>query len=386
MLWINFLHFYQPANIGSNKILEATEKSYERILRALEEHPQIKFTFNLSGCLLMRLNNELKRQDLIKRIDRLIKKDQIELTGSAAYHPILPLINYQIAIEQIKENENILKKYFGQNLKLTGFYLPEMAYSPQIATLIKNLNYRWIILDEISLVEKTKINPRKKYQDKKNNLNIIFRNKKYSQSYPPEKLLKNISQDETIITATDAELYGLRHLDETGNFENILKNSNLKTLTISSYLKNLKKNNFINLKKSSWESTEEELKNNNPFKLWKDPKNILQIKLWELADLAQKIYLKYPKDFNYWWSYWHMVRGLASCTFWWASAQNLSHVFGPIAWHPDQVELGAQELIRSIRDLNQSTNLKEKIKAENIYTEIIKLIWITHWKYSFASQ
>ena len=47
MLWINFLHIYQPANSDAFVIREATEKSYLRLIRALEEHPNLHFTFKI---------------------------------------------------------------------------------------------------------------------------------------------------------------------------------------------------------------------------------------------------------------------------------------------------------------------------------------------------
>ena len=112
MKWINFLHLYQPMNAEAATIKEATEKSYYRIVRALEEHPDIRFTLNISGCLLIRWD-ELGLEEIIKRIDNLIKKGQIDLVGTAAYHPLLPLISEEEAKRQIGENKNILKKYFG---------------------------------------------------------------------------------------------------------------------------------------------------------------------------------------------------------------------------------------------------------------------------------
>jgi len=70
MLWINFLHLYQPANADAVHIKEATDLSYLRIIRALEEHPNLKFTLNISGCLVLRWKN-LKMTDLLERIKKL---------------------------------------------------------------------------------------------------------------------------------------------------------------------------------------------------------------------------------------------------------------------------------------------------------------------------
>jgi alpha-amylase/alpha-mannosidase (GH57 family) len=404
MLWINFLHFYQPANADAHIIKEATEKSYYRIIRAMEEHPDVKFTFNITGCLVLRWE-ELGYLDLIKRIKKLIKKKQIELTGTAAYHPILPLIPEKEAIRQIKDQGKILKKYFGQE-KPKGFFPPEMAYSPKIGKLIKGLGYKWIILDEIACNGKLKQvdfnlppafcqNARgKAYQDETNGLKIIFRSRDLSKSYVPETVLKLLKSPlacpakggdkggwgDLIITATDAELYGLRHIDHTAEFEKLLKRKNLKTLTVSEFTSQREETELAKPVSCSWESTEEELRKNLPYALWFDKQNKVQQTLWQLANLVYKTIEYHAKDKNYSWARWHLVRGLASCTFWWASAKDF-RLFGPISWSPDEIERGANELIRSVRALADATTINTKIKAEKLYIKIKQTVWEKHWTY-----
>jgi len=378
MLWINLLHLYQPANIEKTKLLEATEKSYERILRALEEHPEIKFTLNIAGCLLMRWDEELGRADLIKRFKKLLDRGQVELTGSAAYHALLPLVPKREAERQIAENEKIIKKYFGARVKLKGFFLPELAYSPNIAKLIKKLGYRWLILDEIAAGKK--IETEKIYLDKNSGLSIIFRDRRLSESYVPEKITGLLSEEKIVVSTTDAELYGLRHLDQPASFEKLLKSAHLKTELISDYINHQPLADTIKLAPSSWQSTKRELTRNIPFALWSNPNNKIQKNLWQLAQLAEKLYTEKIKDQNSWWARWHLVRGLASCTFWWASKKDLRKVFGPLAWNPDEVEKGINELARSIRSLEKSTDLKTKLKAEKLVAETKNLLWQTHWR------
>lgn len=378
MLWINLLHLYQPANIDKAKLMEATEKSYERILRALEEHPEIRFTLNIAGCLLVRWDEDLHRTDIIKRFKKLLDRGQIELTGSAAYHALLPLIPLREVKKQILENEKIIKKYFGAQAKLKGFFLPELAYSPAVARLIKKLGYRWLILDEISAGKK--VATQNIYLDKNSGLKIIFRDRRLSESYVPEKIIGILSGKKIVVSTTDAELYGLRHLDQPASFEKLLKSSKLKTETISDYLDQQPPAGKIKVVASTWQSTENELRRNNPFSLWQNPNNIIQKKLWQLAILAEMLYVENIKNKNGWWARWHLVRGLASCTFWWASKKDLRKVFGPLAWNPDEVEKGINELARSIRSLEQSTDLKTKLKAEKLVTETKNLLWQTHWK------
>src|SRR3989338_7368146 len=113
MLWINFLHFYQPATLDREMIAEAVEKSYRRIVKALYRHPRTRFTMNIQACLLEKMH-ELGYQNLLRNFKKLVERGQIELVGSAAYHPILPLIPAEEVVAQIKLQEKLLKKYFGE--------------------------------------------------------------------------------------------------------------------------------------------------------------------------------------------------------------------------------------------------------------------------------
>lgn len=377
MLWLNLLHLYQPANIDKAKLVEATEKSYERILRALEEHPEVKFTLNIAGCLLVRWDEELHRRDLIERFRHLLKRGQIELTGSAAYHALLPLVSEREAKEQILENEKILKKYFGLGLKLDGFFLPELAYSPAIGKFVKKLGYRWLILDPTNASQK--IEPGRKYLDGASGIEIIFRDRRLSESFVPETIIAK-GAGKTYVSVSDAELYGLRHLDQPASFEKLLKNKDLRTQTISQYLSEQVIAAKIKLHAASWQTTPAELNRKVPFALWQNPKNKIHANIWQLARLAQKLYQENAGDKNRWWSRWHLVRGLSSCTFWWASKKDFRRVYGPLAWNPDEVEKGVNELARSIRSLEASTILATKLKAEKLVAETKQLLWQMHWK------
>jgi len=380
MKWINTLHLYQPANLESVKVVEATKQSYERIIKALEEHPQEKLTLNIAGCLVMRWHEEFGYDELISRIKKLVENKQIELVGSAAYHALLPLVSPKEVEAQILEQAAILKRFFGKVI-LRGFFLPELAYSVEVARQIKRLGYDWIILDEISLSE-GKVDWNKKYIDQASDLKVVFRSRNFSECFVPSKLLEMAAAKHTglIVTASDAELYGLRHLDPLAEFEQVLKLPNIKTLLVSDFLDELTAEETVAIRASSWQSTDKELLKSTPYKLWNDPKNKLHEELWQLANMAQELNSKYSQDKNIWWSRWHLVRGLASCVWWWASSHDFRKVYGPIAWSPDEIEKGVNELIRSIRTLENSTDKKTKIAAEKLAEKIRKNIWLRHWK------
>ncbi|MGI6347781.1 MAG: hypothetical protein ACOXZ1_01135 [Patescibacteria group bacterium] len=378
--WINFLHLYQPVNSDAYKIEEALNLSYRRIFQALEDNRNIKFTFNISGGLISRLADLKEGRKLITKINKLINRGQVELVGSAAYHALLPLISEAEVIDQIKEQELIIKKHFPQ-AKLKGFFLPEMAFSSKVAKIIKAQSYQWLILDEISYAGKEKINYQETYLDSFSNLKIIFRSRRFSNSYIPETVETLLNNDMVLITASDGELHGLRHHDLNGSLERVLKNSKIETRLISDFIKNFKNPKKINLRSSNWESTIDQLKARKPFYLWYNKDNEIQMKLWKLAQLSEKMINKYPKDINHSWARWHFVRGLASCTFWWASAYDFKHNFGPKAWSPDEIERGVDEFIRAIRSLENSTTLREKRSSEELLILIKRLVWLEHWTY-----
>lgn len=381
MTWINFLHFYQPANVEDFYIKEALDKSYRRLLRLIKENTDLKISINVTACLLNRLES-MGEIDFINSLRSLYESGRLEITSSSAYHGLLPLLPEKEIRKQIEESEGVLKKFFGSSFKAKGFFLPEMAYSTKVAKIIKDFSYEWIILDEISSSDR-RIDFTKPYIDKGSGLKVIFRNRKISRSYPPDylfNLLQNNSPVDVIISATDAELYGLRHQDPSAEMEKIIKEDRIKTKTVSEFISSFANDlEDIKLRDSSWESEEADILQNKPFVLWFNKDNKIHKYLWKLSHLVLSVEEKYAEDENIYWCRWHMVRGLASCTFWWASDNDFSESFGPRAWNPDIVERGLEDLIRSVRSIADKKSLGDKLKAERLYLKIKKKLWQKHW-------
>ncbi len=381
MLWLNFLHFYQPATADRETTVAAITKSYTRLTKALLKHPPLKFTVNISGCLLETIA-ELGYQALLESWRKLAQRGQLELVGSAAYHPILPLIPASEVRAQIQLQEELLSRYLGVVTR-RGFFLPEMAYSPAVAKLIKKLGYEWLILDEISSGQKIgALDCSQVYNDTQSGLKIIFRERQRSQSYVPNTIINLLNANKPLaVTATDAELYGLRYTDLSGNLEKLLKDGRLRTLTISEFINQAPPAKNVKIVSSSWESTAKELKAGKPYALWHNEKNILQKKLWQLANLAGKTVERFNADYQHIWAKRHLRQGLASCTFWWASGHDFKNLFGSLSWNPDEIERGVNELTKAIRSLDDPASRPTKIKAEKFCLEIKKIIWSKHWKY-----
>lgn len=394
MNWINILHFYQPPTTSKKQIDEVAKSSYQPWVNFLNKYKNVKITINLTGCLTEKLFN-FGYEKLLKDFAEIAKRKQIEFLETAAFHPILPLLPEKEIIKQIKINNKINKLRLGKIYKPKGFFLPELAVSNKVLKIIKKMGYKYIILDEISIKEKIKYNM--KYKIKNIGLEVIFRNRKISQTFVPETITnlleKNISVNQCfsqcssvsyLITATDAELYGHRYWNWYPAYSYLTQRHKLiKTLTASEYLTFQKIQTTIKTQKiticgSSWESTERELKAGVPYALWQNPKNKIHQKLWQLANFAIKLNYKNQKDNNFFASRLHLENGLSSCTFWWASSKDFK-LFSSRAWDPSMVEKGAQELLNSIRSLNK-INSKTKLEAEKLFSEIRDLVWKKHWK------
>jgi len=389
--WINILHFYQPPTVSDEIINEVVKSSYKPWVDFLNKHRNLKITLNFTACLTERLKRSGYKK-LLKDFTKIAERGQIEFLESAAFHPILPLLPEQEIVKQIKINQQINKECFGKIYKPQGFFLPELAYSNKVGLILKKLGYKYIILDEIALSQKHKNTKTRKHENKflinnnvkyklSNGLFVVFRNREISNTFVPQTIINILKQKKIpqhIITATDGELYGHRYWNWYPAYSYLINKTQVKTLTASDYLKKTKKQKTIKPKACSWESDTKELKKKIPYALWQHPKNKIHKFLWQLSGLALKLNWQNQEDPNHFASRLHLEKGLASCTFWWASNKDFKKL-SPHAWQPTQVEIGATELLNSIRSLEKIKPLN-KIAAEKIFSQIRNLIWKKHWQ------
>lgn len=373
--WVNILHIYQPAWQDPDTVKRVADESYSFLISTFKKFKNYRGTISIAGTLLETLH-ELGYHKLIDDVNSLISNGQIELTGSSHYHAFLPQLPEKEIERQIMLQEEAIKKYCN-GYKPCGFFLPEMAYSPTVGSIIKSMGYDWIVLDPIST--KTKIDPSIKYRDRRTGLTIIFRNRLLSKSYPPEEIYKllNNKKDRLIITATDGEMYGHFHKDWQDHLKQILESEQIKSIKVSEYIERLKEVQPIQLRSASWETKAKQIKKNNPFSIWYNKSNPIHKRLWQLAHMAMKEVENHKQDPNYYWARLHLDRGLASCSWWWASEVKTS-AFAPLAWSPDEILKGATELIKSIRSINTLSAAK-KIQTEKIYLSLQEKTWTKHW-------
>ena len=395
--WANLLHIYQPPQQEERIIKKVVRESYSPVLDVLEARPSVKITLNICASLTEQLI-KYGFKEIIERISKLANRGQIEFTGSAKYHPILPLLPEDEIKRQIELNNETNKKYFGNIWKPTGFFLPELAYSKKVARIIQELGYQWIVLDEIAFngklgevvfdinYEMKNLSP---IRDQKG-LKIIFRNRGLSllffgtwlDSVDPvrsnsasngvDKFFYAVKKDKRsnkfLVTAFDGENLGHHRKNLINVWRKILDNSNIESITYSEYLNNLQGKIIrkVNPIDSSWSTEVKDIENNIPYPLWNHPKNKLHQLQWKLTYLNLKLIGKYQGNKNYKEARNLLDKALASDQYWWASIKQWGGL-GIIKRTIDQF-LKIEELFRD--SLSDKETRESQYIVNNIFKEI----------------
>ncbi len=374
MYWANFLHIYQPPTQKEYWINRITNESYRKIFKLLLENPDAKITMNINGILL-ELLEKCGHKDVIEMIRALTKRQQMELTGSAKYHPLLPYLPEGEIIRQVKLNEETLRHYLDSNLALNGFFPPEMGFSIDLAKKIKKLGYKWIIADELSFPKEKMPQMRERiYQiSGLDDFYIFFRERKISWyvlsgQVGTGKLLvqglgERLKKDEYLLTAMDGETFGHHRPGLEMLLFEIYQSDKLKTVKISDLFGLFKKHEEITPLPSTWALMEKDLEKKKPFARWFDDDNPIHQAQWSLTNLAiETINNASQNDTSYKKAREALDRALHSDQYWWASARPW--------WSIEMIERGAKELYEAVL-LSPGISEKTKDKARELYHQIV---------------
>ncbi|MEM4160495.1 MAG: hypothetical protein QW531_00765 [Thermoplasmata archaeon] len=336
ILWVNFLHIYQPPVQSAYWVKRITRECYLPLLKLLTENPELHVTMNISGVLLEHFQ-KLEINEIFELIDRVRAGGNVEFTGSGAYHPIMPMLPEDEAIRQIVLNEWMLEKIAGIR-KPDGFFLPEMCYSPSLARILEKMGYKWLILDEIACPGKVS------GVLSGTGLHLILRNRGVSNALNTyarnlEDILKNFGRMEVWVSATDGEIYG-HHKKDFWHIFAELKGSEVRTMTVSEFLAGAGCEEPVSARACSWASTEEELKEEIPYPRWYNRHNELHMLQWAITVRAFKLIRKAEsrkaREI--------LDRAVFSCQYYWANPG--------VLWYPGMVLKGLKLWEKFYRECN----------------------------------
>jgi hypothetical protein len=388
MYWSNFLHIYQPPTQTDAIVRKVTEESYRTLVRVLREAPAGKITLNISGTLTEQLAR-YGLDDVIRGLRELAERGRIEFTGSAMYHPILPLIPKEEVIRQIKLNTDINQRYFGEVYEPTGFFPPEMCYNYEVAQTVSELGFRWMIVDEISLSGKIgaarcdRIYNVEGLQD----FLVFFKERPFSAgitygTYPSAEpflaaLKGRLEEHSYLLTGTDGEVYGHHRPGQENLLSEIFAKGTPRTCTISELSKYFVQVDTVLPLPSSWSTWEDEMAQGIPYPQWKYPGHQLHKLQWQLTDFVLHTVKEAPPGAPRFSEARTLLdQGLHSCQYWWASCRPW--------WSVEMIRWGAQKLYQAVEVLGDAIDKKRKDEAGKLFQAVVNLA--RDWQESGEAQ
>jgi len=365
--WAPLLHMYQPTFQDRRVLQQIDKECYKPLLKMFEEHDNVKISININAVLIDMLY-EFDLSDTLEILQNLESSNKIEITGTAKFHPILPLIPQKESEHQIEINEKNLRNEFKQ-WERGGFFPPEMSISSQVAKYIRELGYKWVIMSGIACPVEW---PTDQIYTSPNGLMLFFRddilsNKISFNSITAKGFVEEIlgmvkennesrQKDKYIITAMDSETFG-HHIKK---FERIflskafeLINDLQKEIKIE-FISDLPKFFPFNKEKiipkdSSWSTSYDDIMAGVPYALWDHPDNKVHSLYWKivrslnnLMNLISKLDLNQSWDVesHYNTSRWFYDRGICSDTTWWSNPDRGN-------WSPNLIYKGIELLMKS---------------------------------------
>ncbi len=352
MHWANFVHIYQPPTQTEHIVRKVTDECYRKLVRTLEEAPGARITLNINAVL----TEQLARYDLndvIEGLKRLAERGQIEFTASAIYHPILPLIPRDEAARQIQLNTEMNRHYFGDVYDPRGFFPPEMCYSADLARLVQELGFRWIIVDEIGFNGRIgSVRDDAVYTvAEAGNLPVFFKERPFSAGitygqYPEggpflDALGGRLERSSYLLTGTDGEVYGHHRPGQEKLLQDIWALGRPATCFVSDLLDLYPAREDCHPLASSWSTWEDEMAQGIPYPQWDYPGHELHARQWRLTRLALDLVKTASKEApGYDRARRLLDEGLHSCQYWWASCRPW--------WDTGMVEWGARRLFDAV--------------------------------------
>jgi alpha-amylase/alpha-mannosidase (GH57 family) len=367
---IFILHAYQPITQTKEVLERIIENCYKPFFEKLLENPSVKISLNIAGCLLEKLTMEYP--ELVKLIERAKDNNQIELMGSAFYHPILPLTRPEDQSYQIQKQNITVTGIFGTTP--TAFFPPEFALNPENIPLIIDEGFKIMV----SAANSLNLTYGGIYQlDDGREIFILKRNKiisnKISFNYYKRdavKLEKEISRNYNldklpVVLAMDLETYGEHYSNYYQFFFDIAQK--VSTITLTEFQNNYNISTPVDfLYFTSWSTSDEEYQQRIHLPLWNHPDNSVHQLQLEHIKLLEKA--KEMIESGTWMDEYQAAH--YSCQLWWASGLTQELGF----WSEELILVGLsfQRLVLDSITNELEEDLKQMILKES--DEITKKI------------
>lgn len=143
LLW----HIHQPFFVPDEEVREQVVRSYRPLLE-LHRSLEIPFGLNVCGRLLERL--AVLAPDWVELLQEELAAGRVELLGSGASHPLLPLLPHARARAQVvadlKCKESVL------STRPVGFWPTDLGWSHWLVPILSDAGLSWTTVDSSAVV------------------------------------------------------------------------------------------------------------------------------------------------------------------------------------------------------------------------------------------
>ena len=297
------LHLYQPSVQNEAEFKTICTQVYFPLIKYIKNKKNFGAVLSIPLSLLEQMD-KYGYESWIEDVKNLLEGERIELTGGAAYHPLLTKIPKDFAEKQIILNEYGLGYYLGRKSgfegeasimikNLDGFFPPELALNFDFVNILNECQYKWVVADETAIFNKETSGKNKFGVYNLNDLGtkIIVRNRSLSnllsfkRDINPTELISCINNlGGAGVVALDAEMFG-HHYDRgitlLDNFIDELISNNIHISNMVEYVESEKPRNLGSINESSWGAADKEIDEGNIYPFWDDKSNELQKLLWQ---------------------------------------------------------------------------------------------------------
>jgi len=302
------LHFYQPWWQSAAVLDRIVNECYRPIFRWADARQGFSFSANINWSLLELLWHH-GHDEVVELMERSVRNGKVELFGTAAYHPIMPLRVDTENLRQIQWDRERKAQMDFPIGNCGGFYLPEYAFSREALRPIRETGYSFTVADDACYGAQHGNVPFDRIP-KVDGTYVFLRSRRWGNAlsqgaYDFDRLNREMVPDLRrwfdgragyLILATDAETFGHHH---PRLFDWLLKplveqwtgpGGTTEIMTFEALCGRFGPGSVEeSVPSSSWSTESYDYVRGDHFPLWDSPGNIYHEALWRLVNLVRPL-------------------------------------------------------------------------------------------------
>ena len=306
------LHLYQPPTQDESVFRQIYDECYFPLLKFIKNNKSFSVTLNMPLSFLEQMDR-YGYIDWINNVKELVISGRVEITGSAAYHPILTKIDQNSVLKQIILNEYSLGYYFGEHKgfegensllvrDLNGFFPPELALNSELIEILDEAGYTWVISEKNGIEDSTNNAIGSHiYTLGNRNIRIVTRDsflsnlvgfKKNQEANDINEIIsKRYKEDDISVIALDAESFG--HHNKEGLYllsqiVDYMHNKGIVIKTVNDLISLFTPKMVKEYKETNWSVVSSDSGKKDLYDLWDCTSNKIHTILWKLLKEFEK--------------------------------------------------------------------------------------------------